>query len=122
MRANTFLSQHNRQLIETAKDASPGILGHASTGRLLRRVHADFEAVVNKPGRRPSLPGEDVFWRCVTILEELADTSPLGTTRDPYVSMMLAQLRSMGSRLANAERLPPEFQIHWFDNRHHAND
>ena len=32
------------------------------------------------------------------------------------------QLRGMGSRLANAELLPPEFQIHWFDNPDHAND
>ena len=30
--------------------------------------------------------------------------------------MMLDQLRSMGSRLANAQSLPPEFQIHWFDD------
>ena len=61
--ANTFLSQHNRQLIEIAKDASSAILGHASIGRFLKRVHADFEAVVHKPGRRPSLPGEDVVVR-----------------------------------------------------------
>ena len=52
----------------------------------------------------------------------MADPSPSGTTRDPYVSMMLDQLRSIGSRLANAEPLTPEFQVHWFDNPHDAND
>ena len=30
--------------------------------------------------------------------------------------MMLDQLRSMGTRLVNAQPLPPEFQIHWFDD------
>ena len=37
-------------------------------------------------------------------------------TSNPYIVMMLDQLRSMATRLVNAEPLPPEFQIHWFDD------
>ena len=115
MQANTFLDRHRRQLLDFAKDASPDLIGHAPIGCFLKRVYADFETVVDKPAGRPPLPGEDVFWWCTTILEELNEMGTPGEARDPYVTMMLDQLRSMGSRLANAEPLPPEFQIHWFD-------
>ena len=120
MQANTFLHRHSPRLIEIANGASADLLGDKALGRFLERVHADFEAVTDKPGRRPSLPGEDVFWWCITILEELAETRGPGPARDPYVVMMLDQLRSMGVRLANAEPLPPEFQIHWFDDAEDA--
>ena len=117
MRANTVLSQQPAAHRDCKRRFSrdPGLRQH-------RPFPQARPAVVDKPGRRPSLPREDVFWLCVTILEELADTSPSATTRDPYVSMMLGQPRSMGSRLANAEPLPPEFQVHWFDNPDDAND
>ena len=120
MKANTFLHRHTPRLVEIANGASADLLGDKAVSRFLERVHADFEAVVDRPGRRPSLPGEDVFWWCITILEELADTSGPGPARDPYVLMMLDQLRGMGARLANAQPLPPEFQIHWFDDTEEA--
>ena len=44
------------------------------------------------------------------------------SSRDPYVVMMLDQFRAMGPRLANAEPLPPEFQIHWFDDPEDSSD
>ena len=116
MQAQAFLRRYTARLIAIANAASPELQGSADIGQLLNRVHADFEAVVDKPGKRPSLPGEDVFWWCVTILEELAEITRRGTTTEPYISMMIDQLRSMGSRLANSEPLPPEFQIHWFDD------
>ena len=120
MQAKDFLDQHTPRLVEIANGASPDLLGDKAVAGFLERVHADFEVVVDKPGRRPSLPGEDVFWWCITILEELAETRGPGTARDPYVSMMLDQLRGMGTRLADAEPLPPEFQIHWFDDAEDA--
>ena len=116
MRAQAFLDRYTARLIAIANAASPELRGSADIGQLLNRVHADFEAVVDKPGTRPSLPGEDVFWWCITILEELAEITHPGATTDPYVAMMIDQLRSMGPRLANSEPLPPEFQIHWFDD------
>ena len=116
MQAQAFLERHTPRLLEIANGAGPHLLGATDTRRFLNDVHADFETVVDKPGKRSSLPGEDVFWWSVTILEELADLTRSGTQKDPYVAMMLDQLRGMGSRLANQEPLPPEFQIHWFDD------
>ena len=122
MQAQAFLERHSRRLVEIASGASTTLLGDNAVARFLDRVHADFETVEDKPGRRTSLPGEDVFWWCVTILEELAETRGPGSARDPYVAMMLDQLRGMGTRLANAEPLPPEFQLHWFDDPEDAGD
>ena len=116
MQAQGFLDRYTARLIAIANAAGPELQGSADIGQLLNRVHADFEAVVDKPGKRPSLPGEDVFWWCITILEELADMTHPGATADPYVAMMIDQLRGMGLRLADSEPLPPEFQIHWFDD------
>ena len=48
--------------------------------------------------------------------EELSELTPSAATSNPYTVMMLDQLRTMSTRLANAEPLPPEFQIHWFDD------
>ena len=116
MQAQTFLERHTPRLTEIANAASPELQGNADTGQFLTQIHADFETVVDKPGKRPSLPGEDVFWWCVTILEELSEVPPRQPTSNPYIVMMLDQLRSMATRLVNAEPLPPEFQIHWFDD------
>ena len=122
MQAKAFLDQHSPRLVEIANGASTVLLGDTAVTRFLDHVHADFETVEDKPGRRQSLAGEDVFWWCVTILEELADMRGSNSARDPYVVMMLDQLRSMGTRLANAEPLPPEFQIHWFDEPENTGD
>ena len=73
MQAKAFLEQHSARLLEIANGASKALLGDTAVTRFLERVHADFETVEDKPGRRDSLPGEDVFWWCITILEELAD-------------------------------------------------
>ena len=116
MQAQTFLERHTPRLTEIANAASPELQGNADIRQLLTLVHADFETVVDKPGKRPSLPGEDVFWWCVTILEELSELLPRQPTSNPYTVMMLDQLRSMATRIVNAEPLPPEFQIHWFDD------
>ena len=112
MQAQTFLERHTPRLTETANAASPELQGNADTREFLTQIHTDFETVVDKPGKRPSLPGEDVFWWCVTILEELSELPPRQPTSNPYTVMMLDQLRSMATRLVNAEPLPPEFQIH----------
>ena len=120
MQANTFLHRHSPRLIEIANGTSADLLGAKAVSRFLERVHADFEAVTDKPGPPPSLPGEDVFWWCITILEELTKTRGPGPALDPCVVMMLDQLRSMGVRLANAEPLPPEFRTHWFDDSQDA--
>ena len=116
MQAPTFLERHTPRLTEIANAASPELQGNADTREFLTQIHADFETVVDKPGKRTSLPGEDVFWWCVTILEELSELPPRQPTSNPYIVMMLDQLRSMATRLVNAEPLPPEFQIHWFDD------
>ena len=115
MQAQAFLERHTPRLIEIANAAAP-IPGGIDVSEFLARVHADFDAVADKPGRRPSLPGEDAFWWCVTILEELAELRPAAAAKDPYVAMMRDQLRGVGHRLAAGEPLPDEFQIHWFDD------
>ena len=116
LEAQAFLERHSPRMIRIAKDTSPEVLGNRRIARFLERLHRDFETVEDKPGKRDPLPGEDVFWWCVTILEELTEIRTLGSRKDPYVLMMLDQLRSMGPRLENGEPLPPEFQIHWFDD------
>ena len=116
MEAQAFLERHAPRMIRIAKDASPELLGNRRIVRFLDRLHRNFETVEDKPGKRDPLPGEDVFWWCVTILEELTEIHNAASIKDPYVVMMLDQLRSMGPRLENKEPLPPEFQIHWFDD------
>ena len=116
MEAQTFLERHSPRMIRIAKGTSPQLLGNRRIVRFLDRLHRDFETVEDKPGKRDPLPGEDVFWWCVTILEELTEIVRPGSIKEPYVLMMLDQLRSMGPKLENAEPLPPEFQIHWFDD------
>lgn len=117
LQAQAFLERHSPRMIRIAKDTSPELLGNRRIARFLDRLHRDFETVEDKPGKRDPLPGEDVFWWCVTILEELTEIRGLSSRKDPYVLMMLDQLRSMGPRLENGEPLPPEFQIHWFDDQ-----
>ena len=122
LEAQTFLERHSPRMIRIAKDTSPEVLGNRRIARFLDRLHRDFETVEDKPGKRGPLPGEDVFWWCVTILEELTEIRTLGSRKDPYVLMMLDQLRSMGPRLEKGEPLPPEFQIHWFDDEEELED
>ena len=104
------------RLIELANGAAPAPPDRADTAEFLDKVLSDFETFADKPGRRPSLPGEDVFWWRVTILEELAEVRPGAAAQAPYVVMMRDQLKSMGGHLAAREPLPDEFQIHWFDD------
>ena len=122
MQAQAFLDRHSPRLIEIANAADPELTRNSEISEFVDRIHADFETVTDKPGKRPSLPGEDVFWWCITILEELGELPRSGPTGDPYVLMMLDQLRAMGPRLASAEPLPPEFQIHWFDDDQATSD
>ena len=98
MQAQAFLERHTPRLVEIANAASPELQGNAYTRQLLTQIHADFETVVEKPGKRPSLPGEDVFWWSITILEELTELTPGAPTSNPYAVMMLDQLRSIALR------------------------
>ena len=73
LQAQAFLERHSPRMIRIAKDTSPELLGNRRIARFLDRLHRDFETVEDKPGKRYPLPGEDVFWWCITILEELAE-------------------------------------------------
>ena len=116
MQAQDFLERHRPRLLEIANASTTPIPGSTDTAEFLAKVHADFETVDDKPGKRPSLPGEDVFWWCVTILEELAELRTGVAAKDPYVALMRDQLKSLGGRLAAGEPLPEAFRIHWFDD------
>ena len=115
MEAREFLARHRPRLIEIVKSASPALQGHADLSELLEQIYRDFDTVPDKPGKREALPGEDVFWWCVTILEELEEVVRPGPKTDPYLLMMIEQLKDMGERLARNEDLPARFGIHWFD-------
>lgn len=115
MEARLFLARHRPRLIEIASSASPALQGDADLTKLLEEIYRDFDTVSDKPGKRESLPGEDVFWWCVTILEELEEVARPGSKTDPYLSMMIEQLKDMGGRLERNEPLPARFGIHWFD-------
>ena len=116
MEARYFLARHRPRLIEIAKGASPALQGNADLTKLLEEIYRDFDSVPDKPGKRQSLPGEDVFWWCVTILEELEEVVRPGPKTDPYLLMMIEQLHEMGGRLERNEPLPSRFGIHWFDD------
>ena len=116
MQAQAFLDRHSPRLLEIARGASAAIAGDADLAAFLERLHADFETVADKPGKRASLPGEEVFWWCVTILEEFAENPPFAAGKDPYVAMMIDQLKGLADRLAAGEPLPSGFEIHWFDD------
>ncbi len=116
MEARYFLARHRPRLIEIAKGASPALQGNADLTQLLEEIYRDFDSVPDKPGKRESLPGEDVFWWCVTILEELEEVVRPGPKTDPYLLMMIEQLQEMGGRLERNEALPSRFGIHWFDD------
>lgn len=115
MEARIFLARHRPRLIEIAKGASPALQGDQNLTKLLEEIYRDFDSVPDKPGKRESLPGEDVFWWCVTILEELEEVARPGPKTDPYLMMMIEQLKDMGGRLERDEPLPSRFGIHWFD-------
>lgn len=114
MEARFFLARHRPRLIEIAKGASPDLQGDADLPDLLEEIYRDFDSVPDKPGKRESLPGEDVFWWCVTILEELEEVVRPGPKTDPYLMTMIEQLKEMGGRLERNESLPSQFGIHWF--------
>ena len=116
MQARAFLEQHRPRMIELARGASPALLRNAEVEAFLNRIHKSFETVEDRPSSRPALPGEDVFWWCVTILEDLSDLPPSDTALDPYVELMLSQLRDMAPRLERLEPLPPDHRIYWFDD------
>ena len=116
MQAQAFLERHTPTLLEIATTAGPSIAGRADLAGFLARVHADFETVADKPGRRPSLPGEDVFWWCVTLLEEFDELPSGAAAKDPYIAMLVDQLKSLASRLDAREPLPSGLDIHWFSD------
>ena len=70
-----FLHRHSPRLIEIASAASSHLFGDKPIVRFLKGVHAKFDLVVDKACRRPSLPGEDVFWWFITTLGDLAETT-----------------------------------------------
>lgn len=107
------MERHRPRLIQMAEDASADLLGDGQVETFLRAVHETFDLVEDRPSRRPALPGEDVFWWCVTILEELSEASP--DPADPYVQQIIGQLRSMAPRLKRLAPLPTDYRIYWFD-------
>lgn len=114
MQAQDFLERHRPRLLEIVKRDDPAIPDRKDVADFLARVYADFDTVADKPGQRQSLPGEDVFWWCVTILEELDELPPGAAPKNPYVAMMRDQLRNLAGRLADGRPLPEGLQIHWF--------
>ena len=71
LEARVFLDRYSPRTIRIAKGSSPALIGNPRIHKFIERLHRDFETVKDKPGSRPPLPGEDVFWWCVGILEEL---------------------------------------------------
>ena len=116
MQAQAFLERHTPRLLEIAGGANAAIPAPTDLREFLAGVHADFATVADKPGARPSLSGEDVFWWAVTILEEFAEIPRLGAAKDPYAAMLRDQLGNLAGRLAAGEPLPPGLEIHWFED------
>ena len=112
--AQEFLDRHIPKTLEMAREGGEGATAEQITA-LLEPIYGDFDKLADKPGKRETLPGEDVFWWIVTILEELEESSGI-EPKDAYMDMIRDQLKAMGERLEKREPLPPSYGIHWFDD------
>ena len=115
MDPNEFLDRHRPRMLDILKGASPALQGNREVQRFLEQVDDDFTGVTSTPKDRDYLPGEDVFWWCHGRLYELTDIVRPGRRLDPYVRLILDELRGMAGRLERGERLPDTHQIGWFD-------
>ena len=109
-----LLERHKPKLIETLRNATPAtVQGNEETKEFLNIVLEDEEKVATMPPRRPVLPGEDVFWWCVEQL--LLVTDIVRPATDPYLQMIVEDLKGFADRLENGEELPPGYQVGWLD-------
>lgn len=115
MQASELLDRHRAQMIRIARNASPDLQGNTDVDKFLDAVRMDAEKVRDFPPGRDSLPGEDAFWWCFMQLEDLVEITNPGPRTDPYVKLMLGQLKRVGTRLARNKPLPDELAIGWFD-------
>ena len=108
-----LIERHAPKLVEHLRDASPAVQGNEKIKEFLDGVLSDEEKVELMPPRRPVLPGEDVFWWCVEQLLLLNDVIRPAT--DPYLLMIVEDLKSFAGRLERREPLPLGYQVGWLD-------
>ncbi len=114
MNAQQLMDRHRPALIAILKNASPALQGAPEVAAFLNQVLDDEEQVALMPPSRPALPGEEVFWWCVEQLLLLCDLAR--PAQDPYLQMVLADLRTFAGRLERCEPLPPGYRLDWLDD------
>ncbi len=113
MKAQELMDRHRPALLEILSNASPALQGNGEVAAFLNRVLDDEEKIDLMPPKRPMLAGEDTFWWCVEQLLLLGDiTRP---ANDPYLLMMIDNLKSFAELVRQRQPLPPGYRVEWED-------
>ena len=111
MNGEELMERHKPELLAILRDASPAVQGNRQVAAFLGRVLDDEEAVDLMPPRRPPLPGEEAFWWCIEQLLLLCDIAR--PANDPYLLMVLEDLKSFAERVECRQPLPPGYRLDW---------
>jgi hypothetical protein len=100
-------------MLKFMNKASPRLQGSIAVQRFIDRVNADFRKVKDPPAGRDYLPGEEIFFWCLSQLEELAEVPHAMDPPDPSIAMMLDTFPDLARRLKSREAAPAGMNIHW---------
>ena len=114
MKAHELIELHRDQMIRFLEMASPASQGDKTLLRFTDRVEADLERVPVTPENRAYFRSQDVFFYCLSKLEELADIVRPSKRTDPYVQIMLDDLKDLVMRLKDGRGLPSGMEVGWF--------
>ena len=111
MNGRQLMERHKPELLGILRGASPALQGSRQVAAFLNRVLDDEQAVELMPPRRPPLPGEEAFWWCIEQLLLLCDIAR--PADDPYLLMLIADLKSFADRVELGRPLPPGYRLDW---------
>ena len=111
MNGEELMERHRPELLGILRNASPALQGDRQVAAFLNQVLDDEQAVDLRPPRRPPLPGEEAFWWCIEQLLLLSDLAR--PAQDPYLQMVLADLKSFAERVEGRQPLPPGYHLDW---------
>lgn len=111
MNGAQLMERHRPELLGILRGASPALQGNRRVAAFLSQVLDDEEAVELMPPRRPPLPGEEAFWWCIEQLLLLGDIAK--PADDPYLLMLVEDLKSFADRVELCQPLPPGYRLDW---------
>ncbi len=105
------MARHQPELLGILRGASPALQGNKAVAAFLSRVLDDEERLDLMPPRRPPLPGEEAFWWCIEQLLLLCDLAR--PPNDPYLLMLVDDLRAFADLVERRAPLPPGYRLDW---------